>query len=317
MKNIYYILTIAFALLTSGCSTKQSKISTTKLPESISKAKNDSERYIMTFYPLAVEQMNRHDIPASITLAQGLLESGSGKSKLAIEGKNHFGIKADSRWKGRYIKVMDNGALHKFRVYDNAADSYEDHSSFLIHNRRYAHLFKLGRKDYKGWAKGLRDAYYAEDRQYHNKLIGLIEKYGLQKFDHYSMSDIKVDLKRYAMQQQTPQRTIYKSNGLLYTKARQGDTFATLSKELGISKRKIIKYNDLYKGYKLKENDIIYLEKKNRKALKKYQSHIAKSNESLYTISQTYGIRLERLYDMNPIYKRGFELKVGDEVRLR
>ncbi|MBR3878111.1 MAG: glucosaminidase domain-containing protein [Bacteroidaceae bacterium] len=322
MSRIYILASIV-ALLLAGCAApkknmpKKSKANSSAMPKEISQAKNDSERYLLTFYPMAVEQMERHGIPASITLAQGLLESGAGKSKLASEGKNHFGIKADKRWKGRTMKVMDNGALHKFRVYDNAGESYEDHSQFLIVNKRYASLFRLKKTDYKGWAKGLRDAYYAEDRQYHTKLVALIERYRLYEYDSYTMSDIKNGRKEGNPKSIALNRSIYKSNGLLYVTARQGDTFETLSKELGISKNKLISYNDLHKGYKIEEGDIIYLEKKRSKALEKYSFHRTRNGESLYRISQIYGIRLENLYKMNPQYSSYTRLKVGDVIRLR
>lgn len=322
MSRIYILASIV-ALLLAGCAApkknmpKKSTANNSAMPKEISQAKNDSERYLLTFYPMAVEQMERHGIPASITLAQGLLESGTGKSKLASEGKNHFGIKADKRWKGRTMKVMDNGALHKFRVYDNAGESYEDHSQFLIVNKRYASLFRLKKTDYKGWAKGLRDAYYAEDRQYHTKLVALIERYRLYEYDSYTMSDIKNGRKEGNPKSIALNRSIYKSNGLLYVTARQGDTFETLSKELGISKNKLISYNDLHKGYKIEEGDIIYLEKKRSKALEKYSFHRTRNGESLYRISQIYGIRLENLYKMNPQYSSYTRLKVGDVIRLR
>lgn len=316
-----YAIAIITMLLACSCRTGNTGMpaapQTQIQKKNISGAKNDSERYILTFYPLAVEQMERHGIPASITLAQGLLESGAGKSKLATEGNNHFGIKADRRWKGKFMHVMDNGALHKFRVYDNAGNSYEDHSQFLIMNQRYASLFKLKKTDYKGWAKGLRDAYYAEDRQYHTKLVSLIERYGLQEYDHYTMSDIKGDRKKQNVQDKAPMRAIYRSNGLLYTIANDGDTFKGLAKELGISRKKIIKYNDLHDGYRLQEGDIIYLEKKHSKAQKEYSFHRTRSGESLYRISQIYGIKLKSLYEMNPQYESYTKLKVGDIIRLR
>ncbi|MBR5456415.1 MAG: glucosaminidase domain-containing protein [Bacteroidaceae bacterium] len=320
MRTTYAIAIITMLL---ACSCRTGNTGMPAAPQtqiqkrSISGAKNDSERYILTFYPLAVEQMERHGIPASITLAQGLLESGAGKSKLATEGNNHFGIKADRRWKGKFMRVMDNGALHKFRVYDNAGSSYEDHSQFLVTNQRYASLFKLKKTNYKGWAKGLRDAYYAEDRQYHTKLVALIERYGLQEYDHYTMSDIKGDRKKMKAQEKVPARAIYQSNGLLYVNARAGDTLKGLAKELGISRRKLIKYNDLYDGYTLQEGDIIYLEEKNNKAKKENKFHRTRSGESLYRISQIYGIKLKKLYKMNPQYQSYTKLKVGDTVRLR
>ena len=273
---------------------------------------NESELYLQKFHPVAVEQMKKYGIPASITLAQGLLESGRGTSKLATRGNNHFGIKADSRWQGDTIHSFDNGRWCTFRRYKDAAKSYEDHSRFLCDNSRYDFLFKLKRTDYKGWAKGLKDAYYAEDREYDKKLISIIERYELYKYDSNSKSANKrKDTKT------NERREILKSNGLLYVIARDGDTFKSLSKELGVSKRKIRKYNDLYKEYTFKEGDIVYLQKKRSKATKGYSFHTTKKGESLYKISQIYGIKIKSLYKLNPQYESYTTLKVGDVVRLR
>lgn len=310
MRNLCTLL-LAATLLLGACSSLQQQAPLPK-PKDISKAKNDSERYLLTYYPMAVEQMEKYGIPASITLAQGLLESGAGKSKLSVEGNNHFGIKADKRWKGKTITSFDNGNWHKFRRYNDPAQSYEDHSKFLRENSRYDALFKLKKTDYKGWAKGLKKAYYAEDRQYDSKLIGIIEKYGLHKFDQYTGREAKAVKK-----QSAGSKEILRSNGLLYVFANEGDTFKSLSKELNISKRKLRKYNDLYKEYRFKEGDIVYLERKNNKATKGYNFHTTKEGESLYRISQLYGIKLKKLYDLNPQYRSYTKLKVGDVVRLR
>ena len=316
MKNSIYTLLISMVLLLSGC-TSGRHVTGTSLPSDVSQARNDNERYILTYYPMAVEQMEKHNIPASITLAQALLEGNAGKSTLVAEANNHFGVKADKRWNGRSVKKMDNGRMCSFRAYDSTRDSYEDHSRFLLTNSRYDFLFKYRKTDYKKWAKGLRDAGYAEDRSYHTKLINLIERYRLQQFDHYSMSDIEVDYKRLTMQELTTDRTIMKANGLLYVIAKQGDSFETLSKAFDISKRKLRNYNDLYKGYTIKAGDIIYLEKKNNKAGKGYNFHTTKEGESLYTIAQKYGIKLKKIYKMNPQYENYTTLKVGDVIRLR
>ena len=273
---------------------------------------NESELYLQKFHPVAVEQMKKYGIPASITLAQGLLESGRGTSKLATRGNNHFGIKADSRWQGDTIHSFDNGRWCTFRRYKDAAKSYEDHSRFLCDNSRYDFLFKLERTDYKGWAKGLKDAYYAEDREYDKKLISIIERYELYQYDSNSKSANKKKNTK-----TNERREILKSNGLLYVIARDGDTFKSLSKELGVSKRKIRKYNDLYKEYTFKEGDIVYLQKKRSKATKGYSFHTTKKGESLYKISQIYGIKIKSLYKLNPQYESYTTLKVGDVVRLR
>lgn len=268
------------------------------------------ERYIQKYYPLAVEQMERHNIPASITLAQGLLESAAGTSTLAVKANNHFGIKADKSWNGP--KKWRKGS--KYRAYDSVRESYEDHSMFLVNRTRYAFLFKLKKTDYKGWAKGLRKAGYAEDRAYPQKLIGMIERYQLYKFDSYSGFKNNSSIISSSI---SGKHTVYRANGLLYIKAKSGDTFKSLAKELGVSRRKLIKYNDLYKKYIIKEGDIIYLEKKRSKAEKQHKFHTTKQNESLYSISQKYGIKLKKLLKMNPQFKEYATLKVGDILRLR
>jgi LysM repeat protein len=303
------------ALILAGCST--SKQATSTQVKNISQARDDYERYVLTYYPIAVEQMTRHNIPASITLAQGLLESGAGKSKLSRSSNNHFGIKADKNWTGKRTSSMDNGKLCYFRKYDNVRDSYEDHSSFLVNRQRYASLFSLKKTDYKGWAKGLRKAGYAEDPAYPTKLISLIERYELYRYDSFTMKDVKkasgVALETH---EEKYSRTIYKANGLLYIIGDTGDTFKSLSKEFGTSQSKLIKYNDLYKGYNIKAGDIIYLEEKNSKTDKQYPTHTVNAGESMHYISQKYGIKLDKLYKNNPEYIEK-SIKSGDIIRLR
>lgn len=262
--------------------------------------------YIEQYADEAVEQMHRYRIPASITLAQGLLESGAGRSQLTRKSNNHFGIKCGSDWRGKRTYHDDDARGECFRVYKNALESYEDHSRFLAGKSRYASLFKLKTTDYKGWARGLKKCGYATSPTYANQLINLIELYNLDRFDH-----AKLKSKWIANPHQT-----YLANGLLYIIARKGDTFDSLADEFDISKRKLRKYNDLYKGYTLQSGDIIYLEKKNRKARKPYKTHIVQPGESMYTISQRYGIRLERLYKMND-KTPDFAPQSGELLRLR
>lgn len=315
MKKLFFATITSLLLFTSCIST----FTTTgnQLPSEASKATNDSERYLLTFYPVAVEQMHQHGIPASITLAQALLEGGAGRSELVQEANNHFGVKADKRWNGKSYTKWDNGKLCQFRVYGSARESYEDHSKFLTENSRYAFLFELRKSDYKGWAKVLKKAGYAEDKEYPQKLIGIIERYNLQKFDNYSMADIKGDLQRFSTQEKTNGKSVMRANGLLYVKAGESDTFDSLSKELNISKHKLRKYNDLYKKYKVKPGDTIYLEKKRNRATKGNKFHTTEPGESLYDISQKYGVKLKRIYKMNPMYESYARLKVGDIIRLR
>lgn len=318
------ILFATVALLLSGCGTSQNTVTTSKT--TTGREASSYERYIATYHPVAIAQMERYNIPASITLAQGLLESGAGTSKLTEKSNNHFGIKADKSWKGRRTSAMDNGRMCYFRAYDNAMESYEDHSKFLANRSHYAFLFDLKKTDYKAWARGLKKAGYAEDPAYPSKLINLIERYELYKYDTQSTrSSTKYTIGtgsalaanvagRISMGGTRP---IYRANELMYIIADTGDTFKSLAKETGVSRRKLIKYNDLYKNYAIKAGDIIYLEKKNTKALKPYKFHTTENGESLYTISQKYGIRLKKLLDMNPQFREYATLKVGDIVRLR
>lgn len=266
------------------------------------------EAYIKQYRELAVEEMKKYHIPASITLAQGLLESGAGQSTLARKSNNHFGIKCGSDWEGKTVKHDDDARNECFRVYKNAKDSYRDHSKFLAGRSRYASLFELKITDYKGWARGLKKAGYATNPRYAEQLIGIIELYDLHKYD------TKGGLKW--MKENPNSHQPYIANGLLYIKVRAGDSWKSLAKEFDISRKKLRKYNDLYKGYELQEGDIVYLEKKNRKAGKEYVAHELKAGESMHSVSQRYGIRLERLYKMNRM-KPEDEVRPGRILRLR
>ena len=236
------------------------------------------EAYIKEYREIAVEEMKRYHIPASITLAQGLLESGAGQGTLARKSNNHFGIKCGGDWDGKTVKHDDDARNECFRVYKNAKDSYRDHSKFLAGRSRYASLFELKITDYKGWARGLKKAGYATNPRYAEQLIGIIELYDLHKYD------TKGGLKW--MKENPNPHQPYIANGLLYIKVRAGDTWKSLSKEFDISRKKLRKYNDLYKGYELQEGDIVYLEKTNRKAGKEYVAHEVKAGESMYSVSQ-------------------------------
>lgn len=303
------LLFVFVALLTFvNCSIN--KHTARQIPKEITQAKDDYERYVLTYYPIAVEQMQKYNIPASITLAQGLLESGAGKSKLSRTSNNHFGIKADKSWNGKRTASMDNGHMCYFRKYKSVKESYEDHSKFLANRQRYAFLFKLDQDDYKGWSKGLKKAGYAEDPAYPNKLISLIERYELYQYDSYTMKDIK------SATTEEPTRSIYKSNNLFYIIGNTGDTFESLSKEFGISRRKLVEYNDLYADYNIKAGDIIYLEKKNKKAATDYPYHTVQQGESLHSISQKYGVRMGELCKKNRfVAETG--INVGDIIIMR
>ena len=267
------------------------------------------EDYIKKYRKIAVEEMERYHIPASITLAQGLLESGAGRSTLARKSNNHFGIKCGSRWEGRTVRHDDDARNECFRAYKHPRDSYEDHSKFLRTGARYAFLFRLKITDYKEWARGLKKAGYATDPRYADRLIDIIELYDLDKYDR------KGGLK-WAEEFPDPHQP-YLANELLYIVARRGDTFESLSKEMGISKKKIRKYNELPKDYKFQGGEIVYLEKKRSRATKDHICYTVRPGDSMYSISQKFGVRLSRLYKMNNMKPESPAPKVGEILRLR
>ena len=276
------------------------------------------QQYIDQYKDIAIEQMKRWKIPASITLAQGIFESGAGQSWLTLNSNNHFGIKCHG-WTGRSVYKDDDARNECFRAYDSAFDSFEDHSRFLASGQRYKSLFSLKTTDYKGWARGLKAAGYATNPQYANKLIDIIQLYRLYELDTAKgydkfMSGHARD-KGVNGQPLHPIK-MYNKNYFIY--ARQGDTFRSIGEEVGISYRKIAKYNERHRKDKLEEGEIIWLKKKQRKAPKDYKGrlHYVRSGESMYTIAQKYGIRLKNLYKMNHLTP-DYQIRVGDGLRLR
>ena len=276
------------------------------------------QQYINQYKDIAIEQMLKWKIPASITLAQGLFESGAGQSELAVKGNNHFGIKCNG-WEGRKVYHDDDASNECFRAYDNAFESFEDHSRFLVNGRRYASLFTLETTDYKGWAKGLKAAGYATNPQYANKLIEIIQLYKLYEYDHAKSydrfmtahtKDRKVD--------GYPLHPIKIFNKNYYVIARPNDTFRSIGEEIGISYRKIAKYNERNSKDRLENGEIIWLKKKQRKAPKDYKDrlHYVRQGESMYSIAQKYGVRLKNLYKMNHMSPDD-DIRIGQGLRLR
>ncbi|MDD4759973.1 MAG: glucosaminidase domain-containing protein [Bacteroidaceae bacterium] len=288
----------------------------TLLPLSTWAQKDLYNSYINQYMSMAVEQMVRYRVPASITMAQALLESRAGTSLLAVSGKNHFGIKCGSSWCGPYMLVDDDAKNEHFRVYQSVKDSYEDHSKFLCVNGRYANLFTLKITDYKGWAYGLKAAGYATNPKYADILIQLIEDYDLSKLDH--LSDSRRWQKVLREEENPEGHKVMMCNENFYTIARQGDTFKSISKEMGVSERRLRKYNEVDRHYVLQEGDIIYFQKKQKRADKAYRGvyHRIKDGESLYTLSQHYGMRLKTLYSINKL-SPDYLPKVDDLILLR
>lgn len=278
------------------------------------------ENYLNQYRDIAIQQMLRYGIPASITLAQGVFESGAGMSALATRGNNHFGIKCHD-WTGATMRQDDDARHECFRVYRNAAESYEDHSRFLAQQQRYRSLFRLRRTDYKGWARGLKACGYATNPRYADKLIEIIQTYRLYEYDTATAYDRFLAQRTGKEDQRTAPagrlHPIHKRNDNYWLAARQGDTFKSIAKEVGISARKLAKYNERDKKDVLAEGDVVYLRKKRNKAEKRYRQmpHTVRAGESMYSIAQDYGIRLKALYKKNNLTP-DYKIRVGDRLRV-
>ncbi len=213
----------------------------TKIPRRLTKEEK-VEAYINDFAAIAQEEMKRYKIPASITLAQGIVESGAGYSRLAREGNNHFGIKCHRGWNGGKIYHDDDAKDECFRVYKNSKESYRDHSIFLSGRQRYAFLFDMHRRDYKAWARGLKKAGYATDPKYPQKLIAVIEQYKLYRFDSKKGKYIKVvDV---PVKKTKPRITTPKGKKSVY-RVDKGDTLYSISRKYRISVEQLKKENNL------------------------------------------------------------------------
>lgn len=274
--------------------------------------------YITRYKDLAIEQMEMYNIPASITLAQGILESGAGQSTLSQKSNNHFGIKCGSDWKGKSTFHDDDYKGECFRVYPDVRSSYEDHSRFLREKSRYASLFQLRRTDYKGWATGLKKAGYATNPQYANRLINIIETYQLYIYDTQSIA-VRKEPKAASVNLAHSSREVKLNNGILMVMAKPGETLAEVAQEFGMKPSKIVKYNDFYAGYHLTPGEWIYLQRKKAHASKEYfrQVYLVKADDSMHSISQAFGIRLKSLYKMNKMKPTDEMPQVGTPIRIR
>jgi LysM repeat protein len=291
---------------------------------------------------MAMEQQQKYKIPASITLAQGLLESGAGRSRLAREANNHFGIKTPGGWTGPYILVNDDLPNEKFRKYKSVRDSYEDHSLFLL-KPRYKVLFTYSITDYKAWAKGLKKCGYATSPTYAESLIRIIEMYSLHQFDkrtpqHYSKNSTlnargkEGEISRHYLKRLSQNKikekkipaffkthAVYYNNDNYFIVVQENDNLASISQATGVTIKKLLKYNDLSKNYTLTVGDILYLRKKAKRASKEYinKPHVVEEGQSMYDIAQMYGIRLKSLYQLNNLSPKKYNVQVGDLIWLR
>ncbi|TWR28727.1 LysM peptidoglycan-binding domain-containing protein [Mucilaginibacter achroorhodeus] len=266
MRKLLFLLIAAFCF--TSCSAKKGTISASKARannkyiqkrnrESIAAHKDlTSLEYIDRFKTIAIEEMNAYGIPASITLAQGLFESGAGNSDLAKFANNHFGIKCGSTWTGESYYKNDDNENDCFRVYVNPEESFRDHSTFLK-KKNYARLFELDKNDYTGWAYGLKACGYATNPKYPQLLINLITKYQLDQYDRPEGEIAKIKREDRVLEEinnkaNTPQQdSISKTppDDKIYT-VKQGDTLYSISKRFGIT------VDDLRELNKLPDNGI-------------------------------------------------------------
>lgn len=277
--------------------------------------KQTVEQYIEKYSAIAVDEMYRSKIPASITLAQGILESGNGNSRLATEANNHFGIKCKKSWTGKTIYEDDDAPQECFRKYEAAIDSYRDHSDFLMNNSRYAFLFDLDRTDYKGWAYGLKKAGYATNPQYAELLITFIDRHKLHRFDGVKLSEEEDrELKEDKAEIVKVHGKEFVNNGVPGVVAIANESYAQIAMHYDIKVYQIYRNNDLEKDANCKEGDTVYL--KTKKLKSDIEIHVVLGAETMHWISQRYAIKLDRLLERNQMIV-GQEPAKGETINLK
>lgn len=287
----------------------------------------DRYAYIDKYKDIAIAEMERSGVPASIKLAQGILESNAGNSYLARKANNHFGMKCGSQWEGKKVYREDddydaNGRLIKscFRAYKSAEGSYIAHSDFLRDprkERRYGFLFRLDPYDYKRWAHGLKMAGYATSATYAEKLISVIETYELYKYDRMNKLEVIADNPQTEAGQEKAQGVV-RQNDVKLVLARPGETPNDIAVRTGNSVKSILKWNEGLKGAKqrLQEDTPVYIQPKRRNYRGREKYHYVKAGESLYDIGQLYGVRVKNLAKRNRLPK-GANPAVGTKIKLR
>jgi len=283
--------------------------------------------YIEQYHQLAEKQQSEHGIPASIVLAQGLLESGAGLSAFAKESNNHFGIKCND-WAGDKIYHDDDQKGECFRKYEKVLDSYEDHATFLKTRPRYSFLFNLNPTDYEAWAHGLKKAGYATDPAYAFKLISIIEIYDLHRFDLEQSAlarNSKGDRSTVIVSENRgsigsvkafANHVIVKVNGVKFVTSMSGDTYAGIADEFKITEERIRSYNEVNSTVELNAGTRVFIAEKKKKAPKDCETHNVQLGESLHSISQDYGIKLLSIYKLNKI-PLSQSVKLGQLLKLR
>jgi LysM repeat protein len=315
LKSRYILVIVLFSLILNSCSTTRPIITS-------SEGEADAAAYIMKYKDLAASEMRRTGVPASITLAQGMIESNFGQSTLAREGNNHFGIKCHGDWNGQVIRHHDDRRNECFRKYRHVEESYYDHSDFLKNGSRYAFLFSLDPTDYKGWARGLKMAGYATNPDYANMLIRKIEENHLYYYDR--IRNVGEEPEIAAVQSQEPETSIQVSNEgpgeqpvngsvalpsraprvmennrIQFIIVKEGESLEMIENEFQMLKWELSKYNEMKSDFTPIPGQILYLQPKRDKAEPGRETHVVTEGDTMFSISQKYGIKVRKLYEYN------------------
>ena len=300
------------------------------------------EEYVERYKAIAIAHMERYGIPASITMAQGILESDSGNSRLSTSSNNHFGIKCKKSWTGDRVYHDDDAKGECFRAYPSVEASYQDHADFLDQSPRYDSLFAYPSDDYRSWARGLKAAGYATAPDYAERLVTIIERYKLYLLDQedgdrvYSSTETAKEnaeawFERYSTAPESsgagadPFRVtlsshkgynVYRTNHTCYVLAKEGDTYATLGAAFHISERTLRKFNDATKSDTLSKGDIVYIERKKSQWEGNAMLHVVRRGETLHSLAQSFGIRSRSLARLNSL-ARGGEFVHGQTIKIR
>ena len=307
----------------------------------VAKERQTREEYVEKYKAIAIAHMERYGIPASITMAQGILESDSGNSRLSLSSNNHFGIKCKKHWTGDRVYHDDDAKGECFRAYPTVEASYQDHADFLDQSPRYDSLFAYNSDDYRSWARGLKAAGYATAPDYAERLVKIIESMKLYLLDKENGNKIYVAAKSATAntevwwesniatsdEQINPNAFrvtvnshkgygVYRTNHTFYVVAKEGDTFESVGEVFDISAKMLRKFNDVAKDAKLSKGDIIYIERKKTQWLGNVMQHKVVRDENLYSLSQSYGIRLKSLAKLNRL-SMNEDVRKGEIIRLK
>jgi LysM repeat protein len=261
--------------------------------------------YILMYKDLAMEEMKRTGIPSSITLAQGILESGDGNSRLATKANNHFGIKCHD-WDGPSINHDDDKKNECFRKYNSVEQSFRDHSDFLTSRTRYAELFEYAPDDYKSWARGLKETGYATSPTYAKALIQVVEDNALYEYDQQVLLSVKTPGKQKSRTKpekniESGKRVILYNNRIKYVLADSNDSFDKIGQQLFYMRWQLPRYNEMPENAQLNMGDIVYIQPKRNRAAMGIKVHVVQEGETMHSISQKYGVKELKLRERNNI----------------